>query len=73
MSRRSVPRRPSVPRPAAYDPEPEAIALRIHQIACVAGVIARHLEGDDDLGHVLYLIEETLLDVEARVERLRPG
>lgn len=28
---------------------------------------------DEDVGHVLYLIEETLLDVESRVERLRPG
>ena len=61
----------SVPRPPAVDPryDPEAIALRIHQIAATAGIIA---EGQEEpLSHALYLIEESLLDVEERVERLR--
>ena len=69
MSKRSLPRRPPAPRPAAYDPEPEAIALRVHQIAATAGVIAAGL--GEPLSHALYLLEESLLDVEQRVERLR--
>jgi hypothetical protein len=49
--------------------EPEAIALRIHQIAAVAGVLA---EGQDaPLSHALHLISESLLDVGERVDRLR--
>ena len=52
--------------------DPEAIALRIHQIAAVVGMLARGQEQNaDPLSHALYLIEETLLDVEQRVERLR--
>jgi hypothetical protein len=75
MSRRKV-ARPPVP-PSAGDPatDPEAIALRIHQIAATAGVLAVAAAKLDDhgepLSHALYLIEETLLDVEKRVERLR--
>lgn len=47
------------------DEDPEAIALRIHQIAAVAGV------PEAPLAHVLYLTEECLLDVEQKVEALR--
>lgn len=58
------------------DEDPEAIALRIHQIAATAGVLAEVAAGLDDhgrpLAHALYLIEETLLEVEKRIERLRP-
>jgi hypothetical protein len=65
MSKRSVPLPPAVDRHRA----PEAIALRIHQIAATAGVIA---EGEEEpLSHALYLIEESLLDVKERVEQLR--
>ena len=73
MARRSV--KPSPPQAE----DPEAIALRIHQIAATAGVLAVAAVRLDDhggsLSHALYLIEETLLEVEARVERLRqaPG
>jgi hypothetical protein len=76
MSRRRPARRPSAPTPAR-DPttDPEAIALRIHQIAATAGVLAEAAALPDGhgerLSHALYLIEETLLDVEQRVERLR--
>ena len=69
MSKRSV-ARPSAAPDRRHDPE--AIALRVHQIASVAGVIAERL-GDEPLSHVFYLIEECLLDVEARVESLRPS
>ena len=48
---------------------PEAIALRIHQIAATAGVMAAGQ--DAPLSHALYLIEASLLDVEERVDRLR--
>lgn len=52
----------------------EAIALRIRQISALAGVLA---EGQEDpLSHALHLIEESLLEAEARLERLyqpRPG
>ena len=64
MNRRSVPRPAARPRH-----DPEAIALRIHQIAATAGVLAAGQE--PPLSHALYLIEETLLDVEERVEELR--
>ena len=64
MSKKSVARPPADPRH-----DPEAIALRIHQIAATAGVLAAGLE--PPLSHALYLIEETLLDVEERVEELR--
>jgi len=76
MSRRKVARRPSASLPGR-DPttDPETIALRIHQIAAAAGVLAvaaaplnKHGES---LSHALYLIEESLLDVERRVVRLR--
>jgi hypothetical protein len=76
MSRKSVARPPSAP-PPARDPttDPEAIALRIHQIAATAGALAVAATVPDpdgeQLSHALYLIEETLLDVEQRVERLR--
>jgi hypothetical protein len=57
------------------DEDPEAIALRIHQIAATAGVLGEVAARLDDhgqpLSHALYLIEQTLLDVEERVERLR--
>jgi hypothetical protein len=66
MSKRSVARTP-VANPRH---DPEAIALRVHQIASVAGVIAERLN-DEPLSHALYLIEECLLDVEVRVEALR--
>ena len=64
MNRRRLPW-----RPAALRHDPEAIALRIHQIAATAGALAAGLE--PPLSHALYLIEETLLDVEERVEELR--
>jgi hypothetical protein len=55
--------------------DPEAIALRIHQIAATAGALAVAAAPLNDhgpsLSHALYLIEETLLEVERRVERLR--
>jgi hypothetical protein len=69
-------RRPSRPT-SAQDPttDPEAIALRIHQIAATAGALAVAAVTLNDhgasLSHALYLIEETLLEVEQRVERLR--
>ncbi len=67
MSRRSVPRSPSTRGGARLDPE--VLALRIHQIAAVAGVLA---DGQDaPLSHAMHLIEECLLDVEQRVEGLR--
>ena len=69
MSKRRLSRRPSAPSQPGPDPA-EAIALRVHQIAATAGVIAERLE-DEPLSHALYLIEETLLEVEQRVERLR--
>ena len=57
------------------DENPETIALRIHQIAATAGVLAEAAVRLDDRGqslsHALYLIEETLLEVEERVEQLR--
>ena len=59
------------------DEDPDAIALRIHQIAATAGTLAEVAAKLDDRGeslsHALYLIEETLLEVEQRVERLRLG
>jgi hypothetical protein len=70
MSRRTLARRP-------WDPttDPEAIALRIHQIAATAGALAVAAAPLNDhgpsLSHALYLIEENLLEVEQRVERLR--
>lgn len=55
--------------------DPEDIALRIHQIAATAGVLAvaaaRFEDHGESLSHALYLIEENLLDVEKRVEALR--
>jgi hypothetical protein len=69
MSKRSLPPPASECRTTE---EIEAIALRIHQIAATAGVIAgAQAQGSEALSHALYLIEETLLEVEARVERLR--
>jgi hypothetical protein len=74
-------KRRAVPPVAAPDPnhDPEAIALRIHQVAATAGALADAAAVPDpdgeQLSHALYLIEETLLEVEQRVERLRrvPG
>ena len=52
--------------------DPEAIALRIHQIAAVVGMLARGQEQNaDPLSHALYLVEADLLDVETRLESLR--
>lgn len=65
MNRRKAPK-PRRPRNA--QDEHEAIALRIHQIAAVAGVMAG--SQDEPLSHALYLIEESLLEVEERVQRL---
>ena len=74
MSRASLPRAPAVPRHGPRH-DPEAIALRIHQIAATAGVLAgaaRRLDDDGPaLSYALYLIEECLLDVQERVEELR--
>ena len=57
--------RQTVPR----SKDPEAIALRVHQIAAVVGVLA---DGQaEPLSHALHLVEECLLDVETRVESLR--
>ena len=70
MSKKSLARRVTDPRFAAQDVV-DAIALRIHQIAAMAGVIAEHQ--DEALSHALYLIEECLLEVEDRVEALRSG
>lgn len=67
MSRQGRPKAPAPPCDPARDPE--TIALRIHQIAATAGVIAE--TQNPPLSHALYLIEETLLEVEARVESLR--
>ena len=59
--------------------EPEAIALRLHQIPATAGMLAevavRLDKHGESLSHGQYLIDETLLEVEQRVERLRrvPG
>lgn len=70
MSKRSVARTPANPRH-----DPEAIALRIHQVAATSGalaVVAAQLDDHgESLSHALHLIEECLLDVEARVEGLR--
>ena len=66
-----------VARPPVVDPrhDPETIALRIHQIAATAGVLAEAAalteNQGEPLSHALYLIEECLLDVEERVEGLR--
>jgi hypothetical protein len=46
----------------------EAIVLRIHQIALTAGLLAAGQE--PPVSHALYLVEESLLEVEARLERL---
>ena len=52
--------------------DPEALALRLHQIAAVVGMLARGQEQNPDpLSHALYLVEADLLDVEGRVESLR--
>ena len=68
MSKRSVARRASAPCRAPAD-DPEAIALKIRQIASVAGIIAESQE--ERLSHAIYLIEASLLEIEQRVERLR--
>jgi len=50
----------------------DAIALRVHQIAAMVGMLAEGQErGSEAMSHTLYLIEECLLDVEARVEGLQ--
>ena len=68
MSKRSLPRRPPTPCLAPAE-DAEAIALRIRQIASAAGIIADTQE--ERLSHAIYLIEECLLEIEQRVERLR--
>ena len=71
MSKRSVARPPTTD----HRHDPEAIALRVHQIASTAAVLAEVAALPDhdgeQLSHALYLIEETLLDVEKRVEGFR--
>ena len=57
-------------RASAARDDHEAIALRIHQIAAVAAAIAEAQE--EPLSHALYLIEESLLEVEASLIRLGP-
>lgn len=64
MNRRKAPK---PRRPLSAHGEHEAIALRIHQIAAVAGAIAG--SQDEPLSHALYLIKESLLEVEGRVCR----
>jgi hypothetical protein len=66
--RRIAPRRPADPRPFPTD-ESEAIALRVHQLAAAAGVMAESQE--PPLSHAIYLLEASLLDVEQRLEGLR--
>ena len=72
MSKRRLPRARSAPcsaRGPTLDSatDPEAIALRIHQIAATAAVLAEAAALPDShgeqLSHALYLIEETLLEV----------
>ena len=62
MNRRKA---PTPRRPLGAQDEHEVIALRIHQIAAVAGVIAG--SQDEPLSHARYLIEESLLEVEERL------
>jgi len=67
MNRRKAPN----PRhPLSAHGQHEATALHIHQIAAVASAIAG--SQDEPPSHALYLIEESLLEVEGRVYRL-PG
>ena len=65
----------TIGRRGAMPDDPEDIALRIHQIAATAGVLAvaaaRLEDHGESLSHALYLVEECLLDVEKRVESLR--
>ena len=66
--------KPSVPPPADPRHDPEAIALRVRQIAATAAVLAEAAVSEVDgeaLSHALYLVEACLLDVEERVEELR--
>jgi hypothetical protein len=50
----------------------DALALRVHQLAAVVGMLARGQEREcEPLSHALYLVEADLLEVERRVERLR--
>lgn len=63
--------------PSKHDrTDPEAIAFRVHQIADTAAVLAEAAALPDSHGEqlagALYLIEASMLDVERRVERLRP-
>ncbi len=49
----------------------DAIALRVHQLAAIVGMLARGQEREcAPLSHALYLVEACLLDVETRVEAL---
>lgn len=68
MRRRKTRQPPRTPASRASHSEHEAIALRIRQIASAACVIAEAQA--EPLSHALYLIEESLLEVEARVLRL---
>jgi hypothetical protein len=47
----------------------EAIALRIHQIAATLGLLAEG-QHEPNLSHTLYLIEQCLLETEARLAAL---
>ena len=67
MRRRKA--RPPTRAPSSRS-EHEAIALRIRQIASAACVIAEAQA--EPLSHALYLIEESLLEVEERVLGLLP-
>ena len=62
-------------RPAPRPDDLDAVALRIHQLASVVGVmaagLATRLDPDQELSHALHLVEENLLEVEERVEALR--
>lgn len=76
MSKRGPARRSSAPTPARdTTTDPEAIAMRIHRIAAAAGALAVVSAPLNDhgpsLSHALFLIEENLLEIEQRVERLR--
>jgi hypothetical protein len=53
----------------------DTLALRVHQIAATAAVLAEAARLPDpdgeSLSHALYLLEACLLDVEGRIEALR--
>jgi len=55
----------------------DTIALRVHQVAATAAVLAEAARLPDPdgeaLSHALYLISDCLAGVEARIEGLRQG